>query len=111
MTPERRARLAEKGRLLYGKFCGTKGRGICAESFAVYHINRGEEEVARDLLAFLEARLEVLRRDDPDDRLALTADLADRVRRHLGLETDLPVAPLAMPTREGVACPGPSDAS
>jgi len=40
MGPERRASLADKGRRLYGKFCGTGGRGICAESFAVYHISR-----------------------------------------------------------------------
>ena len=35
LAPERRAMLANKGRRLYGKYCGTRGRGICAESFAV----------------------------------------------------------------------------
>ena len=42
LSPEVRARLAQKGRILYGKFCGTGGRGICAESFALHHIWRGE---------------------------------------------------------------------
>jgi hypothetical protein len=93
MPPERRARLAHKGRLLYEKSCGTGGRGTCAEGFALYHIARGEGEVARDLLAFLEARVDDLRRHDPEGRLAPTEDLAARVRRHLQREADGPPDP------------------
>lgn len=83
ISPERRASLAAKGRLLYGKYCGTDGRGICAESFAVFHIGRGEAAVAEDLLAFLEGRREQLEADDPDGRLAMTRGLIERVRGHL----------------------------
>ena len=87
LTPDRRDRLAAKGRLLYFKFCGTDGRGVCAEGFALYHIWRGEAGVAEDLLAFLDARVEALRARDPDGRLALTEELAARVRRRLREES------------------------
>ncbi len=93
LSPEQRERLAHKGRLLYGKFCGTEGRGICAQSFALYHIWRGEGEVARDLLAFLDATIGALRVDDPDGRLALTLELAARIRRHIAHEEDEPPEP------------------
>jgi hypothetical protein len=93
LTPERRDSLARKGRLLYGKYCGTGGRGICAESFALYHIWRGEGEVARDLLDFLEGRLVALRHHDPEGRLAMTEELAGRLRRHLEAEGDDPPDP------------------
>ncbi len=93
LSPAERARLAHKGRLLYGKFCGTDGRGICAESFALYHIWRGEPEVARDLLDFLDARIEALTAEDPEGRLAMTRALADRIRRYLAAEGDGPPAP------------------
>ena len=93
LSLEQRSRLAHKGRLLYGKFCGTNGRGSCAESFALYHIWRGEAEVARDLLAFLDARIEALRGEDPAGRLATTEELAGRIRRHLQAEGDEPPAP------------------
>lgn len=53
VSAERRALLACKGQRLYDKYCGTKGRGICAESFAEYHIWRGEWVVARDFLVYL----------------------------------------------------------
>ena len=93
LTAEDRARLAHKGRLLYAKFCGTNGRGICAESFALYHIWRGEGDVARDLLTFLETQIEALRDRDPEGRLALTSELASRLRRHLEAEGDDPPDP------------------
>ncbi|HEU5119222.1 MAG TPA: hypothetical protein VFT74_21710, partial [Isosphaeraceae bacterium] len=80
LSQEERARLALKGQILYGKFCGTGGRGICAESFALYHLWRGEPEVTQDLLAFLEAQIEVLRVEDPSGRLELTKELANRLR-------------------------------
>ena len=73
LSDDRRAMLADKGRRLFGKYCGLNGRGICAESFACYHIDRGERVVAEDLLAFLEAQ--------PED--AITVRLIGRVRRHL----------------------------
>jgi hypothetical protein len=93
LSPEQRARMAHKGRLLYGKFCGTGGRGICAESFALYHLWRGEPEVALDLLSFLEAEIEALRADDPSGRLAMTQELAGRLRHHLEHEGDEPPDP------------------
>ena len=83
LSPERRARLAEKGRILYGKSCGTIARRSCAESFALFHIGKGEAVVARDLLAFLSAEAAALRLDDPEGRLPLTEELAARIRAHL----------------------------
>jgi hypothetical protein len=85
-----RARLAKKGRLLYGKSCGTAGQATCAESFACHHIRKGESEVARDLLDFLDAEIAKLRDHDPCGRLVLTIELADRVRRHLESATPPP---------------------
>ena len=93
LSPAERGRLAHKGRLLYGKSCGTGGRGICAESFALYHLWRGEPVVARDLLAFLGGRIEALAADDPEGRLAMTRELADRIRGHLESEGDEPPDP------------------
>ncbi len=88
LSPEARARLALKGRILYGKFCGTDGKGICAESFALYHIWRGENVVARDLLAFLETEVTALRDHDPHGRLPLAKELAARIQLHLEAEAD-----------------------
>ena len=76
LAPERRAMLAEKGQRLYGKFCGTGGRGICAESFAVYHLGRGEAVVAADLLAYLETQAAA-------GQDAMTHGLIARLRHHL----------------------------
>jgi hypothetical protein len=75
-SPEQRARLAHKGWYLYGKFCGTDGQGICAESIVLDPIGRGEGEMARELLEYLETRIEALRTDNPKGRLAVT----ERVR-------------------------------
>lgn len=83
LMPERRAMLAAKARRLYGKFCGTGGRGICVESFAVYHIGRGEAVVAEDLVEYLDRVIAELKQDDPSGRLAATQGLAARIRRHL----------------------------
>ncbi len=83
ISPERRTRLAVKGQILYGKFCGTGGLGICAESFALHHIRLGEPTVARDLVAFLDERIDALRVVDPDGRLAMTEALADWIRSDL----------------------------
>ena len=94
MTPERRRMLAEKGRTLYGKFCGTGGRGICAESFACYHLERGEAEVVADLIAHLEARIARLTQSDPDARLPMTRGLLERLTRRLA-------EPLSWPPRGG----------
>jgi hypothetical protein len=93
LMQEERARLALKGRILYRKFCGTNGRGICAESFALYHLWRGEPEVVRDLLAFLDDEVESLRKEDPSGRLALTEELAIRLIHHLEHEDDEPPDP------------------
>ena len=82
---DRRAMLAAKGRTLYGKYCGTGGRGICAESFAVYHLGRGESFVAADLLAYLECR--AAESGDPGTEVhhAMTVGLIARVRAHLSV--------------------------
>ena len=84
VSPERRAFLGQKGRLLYGKYCGTRGRGICSESFAEYHIWRGELVVVRDFLVFLKTQIESLRqKNDTDvnaaDQLSITEQLADHI--------------------------------
>ena len=84
----RRARLAEKGRILYGKSCGTKGGKTCVESFALYHIGRGEPEIAHDLLVFLETERGALRTSDPEGQLARTDELAVRIRQLLHSEAD-----------------------
>jgi len=83
VSPRRRARLIVKGHLLYGKFCGTGGRGICVENFALHHIRLGEPTVARDLVAYLGERTEALRRSDPDGQLLMTEALATRIVAHL----------------------------
>jgi hypothetical protein len=84
LNSEQRARLGEKGRILYRKSCGaTNGKNTCAESFAIHHINRGEQDVARDLLVFLDSEAEILRLDDPERRLQRTVELAARIRAYL----------------------------
>jgi hypothetical protein len=93
LPEEQRARLAIKGKLLYRKFCGTGGKGICAESFALYHLWRGEPEVALDLLSFLEAEMENLGAEDPAGRLEMTKALASRLRHHLEHEAEEPPDP------------------
>jgi hypothetical protein len=87
---QRRARLAEKGRILYAKSCGTKGKSTCVEGFARYHIARGEAEIADDLLGFLESKSEALRLSDPQGQLARTIELAARIREYLKSVTDEP---------------------
>jgi len=53
LTEHRRHQLAIKGELLYAKYCRLNGNGICAESFAEYHMLRGEYIVVIDFLDFL----------------------------------------------------------
>jgi len=53
LTEKRRSQLALKGQLLYAKYCNLNGNGICAESFAEYHMLRGEYIVVTDFLEFL----------------------------------------------------------
>jgi hypothetical protein len=96
----RRAWLALKGRLLYGKYCGTQGEGICAENFALYHLRKGECESVRDFLTFLDEQIATQTQHDPDNRLAMTQRLAERIRRHLaGAEEVSP--PLSQTIRPG----------
>jgi hypothetical protein len=107
VSSEQRARLAEKGRILYRKSCGASGKKTCAESFAQYHIGRGETAVARDLLAFLDGEAEALRTDDRDGRLAPTEELARRIRGHLQRDlADGETAPACRGTRPAE---GPAD--
>lgn len=91
VTADRRAFLARKGQLLYGKYCGTQGRGICAESFAEYHIWRGEFVVASDFLSFLTAQVGRLREQAAldnrvADQLHVTEQLIERIEMLLGQE-------------------------
>ena len=86
---ERRAFLAQKGKILYAKYCGTQGHGICSESFAEYHIWRGEYVVARDFLVYLENELINLHQQAQSDpqaafQLAITQGLVDRIQSLLG---------------------------
>ncbi len=83
LSAERRALLARKGQILYGKSCGTNGRGTCAESFAVYQLRLGNVAVVRDLLQFLNSRLDALREHDPEGLLPMTESLAAEIRQHL----------------------------
>jgi hypothetical protein len=83
LTPERRALLARKGQILYGKHCGARGRGSCAGSFAQEQLRLGHVEVVRDLLEFLDAQLERLRAHDPESLLTITESLATRIRSQL----------------------------
>jgi hypothetical protein len=91
VSPERRAILACKGQRLYDKYCGTKGRGICAESFAEYHIWRGEWVIARDFLVYLHVQVDLLRRSTSfapalEAQLAMTERLIARISALLGEE-------------------------
>jgi hypothetical protein len=107
MNSEQRARLAEKGRILYRKSCGAITKKSCAEIFAQHHIDRGETEVARDLLAFVDSEAEALRADDSDGRLAITEELARRIRgRLLRALSEGETAPAG---REARPAEGPSD--
>ncbi len=81
LSTEERARLARKGQILYGKSCTSGDRGACAESFVAHQLRLGREEVARDLLRFLDDRIAALRGEDPDGLLAATEALAARIRR------------------------------
>lgn len=86
VSPERRAMLGQKGRRLYAKYCGTDGKGICAESFAEYHIWCGELVIARDLLEFLSAQIAVLRKNEDllNEKLLMTERLIERIEALLG---------------------------
>jgi hypothetical protein len=83
LTPEHRALLARKGELLYAKSCGTKGRGGCAEGFAIHQLRIGNEAVVRDFLRFLEGRLAQLRCDDPERLREMTERLIAGICTHL----------------------------
>jgi hypothetical protein len=93
ISEERREALALKGRVLYGKYCGLKGHGICAESFAEYHIWRGELVVARDLLAYLSVQAERLQAEAEQDdtftqQCEITNGLIERIGALLGQKTE-----------------------
>jgi hypothetical protein len=93
VSPERREFLAVKGRILYSKYCGTKGNGICAVSFAEYHVWRGEYVVVRDFLTYLDNQLAILHQGgDPQtqQQLDITENLVERIEALLG-ETVLEV--------------------
>ena len=76
LTDERRAKLVQKGKRLYGKYCGLNGRSDCADSFAEYHALRGEYEVVTDFLDFLR---DVITTETDPAKIAMTEDLIERV--------------------------------
>jgi hypothetical protein len=85
VAEERRVFLAQKGKILYAKYCGTQVHGICSESFAEYHIWRGEYIVARDFLVYLESELINLREKAQTNsqaafQLTITQGLVDRIQ-------------------------------
>src|SRR4051812_44714134 len=93
---ERRTFLAQKGEILYAKYCGTQGHGICSESFAEYHIWRGEYVVAQDFLVYLESQLINLQDESCHDpqaafQLIITQALFDRIKSLLGETQSLAV--------------------
>jgi len=87
LSPERRALLAKKGQILYGKSCGASGRGSCALSFALHQLRLGNLDVVHDLLYFLEGELGMLKVHDPDDLRPMTESLVTRIRAHLENDT------------------------
>ncbi|MEZ6143758.1 MAG: hypothetical protein R3B84_24600 [Zavarzinella sp.] len=103
LSQERRAMLAEKSERLYGKFCGTGGRGICAESFCVYHIGRGETAVAHDFVEFLDDIIRQLHQNDPENRLQATIGLVARIRTHLNVGLDESGSPTSEMQQTGLA--------
>ena len=80
LTDERRAQLAHKGQLLYGKYCGLDGKGIYAESFAEYHMLRGEHVVVTDFLEFLRCALNI---ETGPARIQITEQLIRRIEAML----------------------------
>lgn len=85
LTDTRRIQLALKGELLYEKYCDLHGKGICAESFAEYHMLRGEYVVVTDFLDFLYGKLST------QTNRQITEDLIHKVEALL-LETVTEVA-------------------
>ncbi len=83
LSPDRRARLARKGQILYGKSCGARGPGNCALSFALHQLRLGNVAVVRDLLHFLDTRLETLQNNDPEGLMPMTETLITQIRRDL----------------------------
>ena len=76
LTEERRAQLAHKGQVLYEKYRRLNGEDICAESFAQYHVLRGEDVVVTDFLAFLR---DTLSTETDSAKIEITTDLIQRV--------------------------------
>jgi hypothetical protein len=85
-TPDRRASLAAKARLLYARGCTPLDEGGCLEGFAHYHLERGELAVVTDLLEFLDGQVALLRSHGPAGRLAATEALVTRIREALRAE-------------------------
>lgn len=83
LAARRREFLAQKGRLLYGKYCGTKGQGICAENFALYHIRLEEIVVVQDFLEYLDQQLAELRAAGPSAQFVITERLVNCIHYHL----------------------------
>jgi hypothetical protein len=81
LSPQRRALLAQKGRILYAQSCGAQAKSPCAESFALHQLRLGNVAVVHDLLQFLDDRIESLRAYDPEGLLPKTESLAARIRQ------------------------------
>ncbi len=86
VSQERQSELAKKGVRLYAKYCGLDGCGICAESFAEYHIARGELVIARNYLEYLTTQLEQLTAPEEERQREITEALIARIQEHIGEE-------------------------
>lgn len=82
LSPERRSLLAQKARILYGKYCERRGSN-CVENFVEYHLSKSEFEVAVDLLAYLEEMIHQLKEHDLLHRINDTQQLALQIRKRL----------------------------
>lgn len=76
LTDERRAKMAQKGKRLYSKYCGLQGKSDCADSFAEYHALRGEYAVVTDFLDFLHS---VIITETEPDKIHMTEQLIARI--------------------------------
>ncbi len=76
LTDERRAKMAQKGKRLYGKYCGLNGKSDCADSFAEYHALRREYEVVTDFLDYLR---DVITLETNSEKIDMTEQLIARV--------------------------------
>jgi hypothetical protein len=79
---DRRSPSADKVKVLFDKFCGAGGRGSCLEGFAIHQLRLGNLDAVRDLIRFLETRIDDHLIEDPEAGAPATIELLRRVREH-----------------------------